>query len=123
MRTMIGTVLLLVTAREMKKKTKPMLILSAALYFLSPNCFAQPLKVFILAGQSNMEGHAEIRTFDYIGKDPATAPLLKEMRNPDGSPRVCDNVWMSYLTGPYDGSANGEGLIFVEVHSCLSVVG
>jgi hypothetical protein len=35
-----------------------------------------------LAGQSNMEGHAEIRTFDYIGKDPATAPLLKEMRNP-----------------------------------------
>lgn len=68
------------------------------------------LKVFILAGQSNMEGHAEIRTFDYIGKDPATAPLLREMRNPDGTPRVCENVWMSYLTGPYDGSANGEGL-------------
>jgi hypothetical protein len=71
---------------------------------------AKPLKVFILAGQSNMEGHAAISTFDYIGKDPLTAPMLKEMRNPDGSPRVCDNVWMSYLTGPYDGSANGEGL-------------
>ena len=71
---------------------------------------SKPLRVFILAGQSNMEGHAEVRTFDYIGKDPATAPLLKEMRNPDGTPRVCDNVWMSYLTGPYDGSANGEGL-------------
>jgi alpha-galactosidase len=70
----------------------------------------KPLKVFILAGQSNMEGHAEIRTFDYIGRDPLTAPLLKEMRNPDGTPRVCDKVWMSYLTGPYDGSANGEGL-------------
>ena len=71
---------------------------------------AKPLKVFILAGQSNMEGHAEVRTFDYIGKDPLTAPILKEMRNPDGTPRVCDKVWMSYLTGPYDGSANGEGL-------------
>ena len=71
---------------------------------------AKPLKVFILAGQSNMEGHAAISTFDYIGKDPLTAPLLKEMRNPDGTPRVCDRVWMSYLTGPYDGSANGEGL-------------
>ena len=70
----------------------------------------KPVKVFILAGQSNMEGHAEIRTFDYIGKDPLTAPILKEMRNSDGTPRVCDNVWMSYLTGPYDGSANGEGL-------------
>ncbi|MFM2169783.1 MAG: hypothetical protein RI957_12 [Verrucomicrobiota bacterium] len=76
----------------------------------SLTAFAKPLKVFILAGQSNMEGHAAISTFDYIGKDPLTAPLLKEMRNPDGTPRVCDNVWMSYLTGPYDGSANGEGL-------------
>ena len=71
---------------------------------------AKPLKIFILAGQSNMEGHAEISTFDYIGKDPLTAPLLKEMRNADGTARVCDKVWMSYLTGPYDGSANGEGL-------------
>jgi hypothetical protein len=77
---------------------------------LSPDSFAKPLKVFILAGQSNMEGHAAISTFDYIGKDPLTAPILKEMRNPDGTPRVCDKVWMSYLTGPYDGSANGEGL-------------
>jgi hypothetical protein len=71
---------------------------------------SKKLKVFILAGQSNMEGHASVKTFDYIGKDPLTAPILKEMRNPDGTPRVCDNVWMSYLTGPYDGSANGEGL-------------
>jgi len=70
----------------------------------------KPLKVFILAGQSNMEGHAEIRTFDYIGRDPLTSPILEEMRNPDGTPRVCDKVWMSYLTGPYDGSANGEGI-------------
>lgn len=86
-------------------------ILAAALLcVLSLNCSAKPLKVFILAGQSNMEGHASIRTFDYIGKDPLTAPILKEMRNPDGTPRVCDQVWMSYLTGPYDGSANGEGL-------------
>lgn len=70
----------------------------------------KPLKVFVLAGQSNMEGHAAISTFDYIGKDPLTAPILREMRNPDGTPRVCEQVWMSYLTGPYDGSANGEGL-------------
>jgi len=90
---------------------KPTIILTAALLCaLSPLSYAKPLKVFILAGQSNMEGHAAISTFDYIGKDPRTAPILKEMRNPDGTPRVCDKVWMSYLTGPYDGSANGEGL-------------
>jgi len=90
---------------------KPTVFLTAALLCVSSlNSFAKPLKVFILAGQSNMEGHAAVSTFDYIGKDPLTAPMLKEMRNPDGTPRICDKVWMSYLTGPYDGSANGEGL-------------
>ena len=70
----------------------------------------KPLKVFILAGQSNMEGHAKVETFDYIGDDPATAPLLKQMRGADGKPAVCDHVWISYLTGKFDGSANGEGV-------------
>ncbi|MES2982258.1 MAG: sialate O-acetylesterase [Verrucomicrobiota bacterium] len=70
---------------------------------------AKPLKVFILAGQSNMEGHARIETFDYVGEDPATAPLLKKMRGPDGKPAVADHVWISYLTGHYEGNANGEG--------------
>ena len=65
------------------------------------------LKIFILAGQSNMEGHAKVETFDYIGDDPETAPLLKKMRGPDGQPRVCDNAWISYLTGR--GEENGEG--------------
>ena len=46
-----------------------------------------PLKVFILAGQSNMEGHAKVRTFDYIGDDPATAYLLKEMVHLTVSPK------------------------------------
>ncbi|MFM9066672.1 MAG: hypothetical protein ACKOUR_04965, partial [Planctomycetota bacterium] len=74
-----------------------------------PGAKKKPLKVFILAGQSNMEGHARIETFDYIGDDPATAPLLQKMRGDDGQPRVCDHVWISYFTGKYDGSANGEG--------------
>ena len=96
------------TFRHIKMKYIATLLITTL--FAAANADAKPLKVFILAGQSNMEGHAEVRTFDYIGKDPLTAPILKEMRNPDGTPRVCDKVWMSYLTGPYDGSANGEGL-------------
>ncbi len=60
---------------------------------------AKPLKVFILAGQSNMEGPASVTTFDYIGDDPATAPLLKMMRGADGQPNVCKQTWISYLTG------------------------
>ena len=57
----------------------------------------KPLKVFILAGQSNMQGHAHVRTFDVIGMDPETAPLLKEMRNADGTPKVCERVWISSI--------------------------
>ncbi|MEO8352625.1 MAG: sialate O-acetylesterase [Chthoniobacteraceae bacterium] len=68
---------------------------------------AKPLKVFILAGQSNMEGHAKVETFDYLGDDPATAPILLTMRNADGTPRVCNHAWISYLTG--SGDTNGEG--------------
>ena len=67
------------------------------------------LKVYILAGQSNMEGHAKVETFDYIGDDPATAPLLKEMRTADGKPRICEKVWISYLTGSRDAAGEGFG--------------
>ncbi len=91
-------------------KTLPALIIAGLLLGGSPLAPAQekaPLRVFILAGQSNMEGHARIETFDYLADDPATAPLLRKMRNPDGSPRVCDGAWISYLTGM--GENNGEG--------------
>ena len=68
-----------------------------------------PLKVFVLAGQSNMEGHARIETFDFIGDDPTTAPLLAEMRDSSGHPRTCDHVWISYLTGDGDDMAEAFG--------------
>lgn len=70
---------------------------------------AQKLKVYILAGQSNMEGHAKVTTFDYIGEDKATAPLLAEMRDKKGRPTVCDDVWISYLTGSPGNDGEGIG--------------
>jgi len=55
----------------------------------------KPLKVYLLVGQSNMQGHAQVRTFDHIGMDPKTAPILKAIRNADGTSKVCQNVWIS----------------------------
>ncbi len=63
---------------------------------------AKPLKVFILAGQSNMEGPANVASFDYIGDDPATAPLLKMMKGSDGKPTVSEGARITYLTGAND---------------------
>jgi alpha-galactosidase len=63
----------------------------------------KPLKVFILAGQSNMQGHVNVSTFGSMADDPKTAPILKEMRNADGMPRVCEKVWISSVGCAGDG--------------------
>ena len=58
---------------------------------------AKPLKVYILAGQSNMQGHAHERTLSVVGLDPKTAPMLKEIQNPDGTAKVHDKIWVSSI--------------------------
>jgi alpha-galactosidase len=65
------------------------LCIASANAFTLSGAETKPLKVFILAGQSNMQGHANISTFDYIGKDPLTAPILAAMRDAQDKPRVC----------------------------------
>jgi alpha-galactosidase len=57
----------------------------------------KPLKVYILAGQSNMQGHASVSTFDSMADDPKTAPLLKRMRDGEGKPIVCERVWITSI--------------------------
>ena len=78
-------------------KTSSIAIMAYTLFFASYVTANEPLKVYILVGQSNMQGHAHVSTFDHIGMDERTAPILKEMRNADGTPRICDNVWISSI--------------------------
>lgn len=59
----------------------------------------KPLRVYVLAGQSNMEGHAKVATFAALADDPATTALLATMRDDRGLPRVRDDVWIAYRTG------------------------
>jgi alpha-galactosidase len=65
----------------------------------SPSVAAEKkrLKVFVLAGQSNMQGHAKVTTFEHIGMDPATKPMLDAMLGADGKPKVCERVWISSI--------------------------
>ena len=64
---------------------------------------SEPLQVYILAGQSNMQGHVKISTFDSMADDPKTAPILKEMRDANGKLHVCQKVWISSI-----GCASGD---------------
>ena len=63
------------------------------------------LKVFILAGQSNMEGHGVIKgrpgqkgTLETLSQDPATAARYKHLLDKDGTWIVRDDVWISYYS-------------------------
>ena len=66
-----------------------------------------PLKVFILAGQSNMEGAGQIKmnpkrnegkgSLEYIVKDPKTAARCKHVVDKDGKWVVRDDVWIWYF--------------------------
>jgi alpha-galactosidase len=56
---------------------------------------AKPLKVYILAGQSNMVGHATTNTLPYMLQDPATVALHNRMVAKDGKPIVHENVYIS----------------------------
>lgn len=57
----------------------------------------KPLKVFILAGQSNMQGHANVSTFAAMRLNPQAKPLLQLMQDDDGSPKVSEKVWISAI--------------------------
>ena len=87
---------------------RPFPILAAVAMALAAPLQAKPLKVFILVGQSNMEGHAQTRTFPAIAKDPATAELYKKMVDAEGKPVVCDDVWIAYSYGDFSGNPVGK---------------
>ena len=56
----------------------------------------EPVKVFILAGQSNMEGKAKVSLLDYQAQQPATSNLFKHLQK-DGQWVERDDVWIKFL--------------------------
>jgi hypothetical protein len=109
---------LILTFLTMTKKGQIMKCLMTAVVMglvpgIASQAEAKPLKVFILAGQSNMQGHVNISTFDYMATDPKTAPILKEMRGADGKPRVCQRVWISSIGCAGDDTTEQKGKLTV----------
>jgi len=54
------------------------------------------VKVFILAGQSNMEGKAGNKLAEYQANDPATAELFNHLRR-EGDWKVRDDAWVKFF--------------------------
>jgi hypothetical protein len=76
----------------------------------------RPVKVFILAGQSNMEGKAKVALLDYQVKQPATAPLFSQFQK-DGKWAGRDDVWIKFLDrkGPLTTGYGSPGCIGPEL--------
>ena len=63
---------------------------------LHANENGKPLKVYILAGQSNMSGYGNLRTLDYMKRDPVSVPILNEILDEKGRPRQLPSVRSAY---------------------------
>ena len=83
----------------MKKRTSRksvFLVLIGLILATQIHAEAQKIKVFLLAGQSNMEGHGQLRSLDWLGKHPEYGHLLANLKNEDGSWAVRDDVTISW---------------------------
>ena len=84
---------------------------------------SKKLKVFILAGQSNMQGHVNVSTFDAMADDRKTAPILREMLAADGKPKVCDKVWISSIGCADDDTTEQKGNLTAGLGACTESIG
>jgi hypothetical protein len=87
-----------------------LLVFAAVVLWTAACCFAtapKPVKVFILAGQSNMEGQAVADldgkdynegkgTLEFLMRDPTKASLLKHLKDAQGRWTVREDVWVRY---------------------------
>ncbi len=69
----------------------------------------KPLKIYILAGQSNMEGQAAPETLAGIAIDPKTKPLYDKLVDKDGKPRVYKDVSIVGFNGKPDDPVVKQG--------------
>lgn len=91
-------------------KTSCLMILATLLTILAAaNAVAEPLKVFIMTGQSNMQGTARPSTLPAMAADPNTKALHDKIVDEDGEPRVHENVQIAALSsrGGQDSAKNG----------------
>ncbi len=95
-------------------KLKIALLIALSFGFCSLSVGAKKtLKVYILAGQSNMQGSAHKSTFAAMGDDPVSADLLKEILDKNGNPVGAENAWITYLTQGGNGDTSMHGRLEV----------
>lgn len=70
---------------------------------------AKPLKVFILAGQSNMQGKARVSTIERLQMTEDSQQLYRDMTEEDGTPVTVEEVRVAYFTSGRHGPVEHVG--------------
>lgn len=83
------------------KKHEILVCIAAALLCLASQAHSgnkKPLKIYILAGQSNMQGKASSSTFPAMALDPVSKALHAKFVDANGKARVYDNVQVAAIS-------------------------
>lgn len=98
-------------------KLKAVLVFCALIFFTSIQAKDKPLKVFILVGQSNMQGTGHVKTLPYMAKDSQTKPLHDKIIDSQGN-------YLSYkdvqITAISDKSTDKNGPLTIGYGSSLT---
>lgn len=80
------------------KTSRIMILVTIMTGLFTANAVAKPLKVYIMTGQSNMQGKARLSTMPAMAADPETKALHDKIVDADGEPRVYENVYVAALS-------------------------
>lgn len=67
-----------------------------------------PLKVYVLVGQSNMQGQANVSTAKHMAADPKTKPLYDKLFDADGKAKVFNDVRIAAFSQGRDNADTGK---------------
>lgn len=88
------------------KKRHTLTLITLSMVLATTGAMAKPLKVYILSGQSNMQGKARPSTLPAMAMDPASKALHDKMVDAEGNIRVHEDIQLSYLT-----SSRGKSVV------------
>jgi len=91
------------------KISRLMMLTTVLTLLAAAGAVAGPLKVYIMTGQSNMQGKARVETLPAMAADPVTQALHDKIVGGDGEPRVYENVHIAALSSHrgQEGTKNG----------------
>lgn len=88
-----------------------------ALLLVAGSAYAgKPLKVFIMAGQSNMQGKARVFTIERLKLTDDSKPMYHDMVGEDGKPVKVKDVYSVYFTEGRSGSEVTQGQLGPSEH-------